>query len=1005
MTPGDPDDPVATRRGLAILALATVAAGAVAAAAVLSLPARLDASTDLIGYPTYYDFDIGRYRAAAAIVAIGWPALALVLTIGLRRIWWPGSRSWRRPLLVLPPLARDVYTETSGLTDAAVLGLAAGLGAAVLFDLDLMAVAGFALAGVAALALATGRDPQGLARVVALLAPLGPGLLVVASMRTAVSVVESGATVAHPWFPVWLAAVLAATGYAFVYRFGAERAARPLVMLWTGLPVLWLLLAELPGAIGPIDLFHEGEMLVGALGLLDGRLPWADLHMLHGPWFDAGRALVGMGVLSPDRWGAIAGLHLILNPLYAVGLAALFAWLFGWRWPHAALATLLAVSLDPLVHVRLMLWAPLLGTLALLLSRATIWRALAVVVVGGVQAVLVPEAALAVLAVATTVVLHDAVAGTGTGRARFRRTLLCAATAVPVAAVLVAALAAAGAWDGFLHHLTVFTRDHDLAGGIPVDRDLPFGDVPGLVALVVAALGLVAAVVGWSAAAGRRLDVRDWVTVAASLFALLYLSKVVNRADVHVFHAVAAAAVPIGVAAVRALTVAEAALPRLRALPHLAVVAGLVLAGLVGPYWLAAAKQAMPARWQFGGPVFDPETMVRRLRPTVISDGAYPAVGYARADAVDPALLDGWQLLLEAWVTPGRPVLDLTNRPALFHVLLGYPPVGRFFHVSMALRRESQQALIADLERERPEAVIMPTRRGWDGIPDTVRHYLVSRAVLERYVPVEAFADGVLYVPRGSDLAQPALYNASVACDWGFAGGFLRLEPGADAAAEWQSEPVSGPETVSFAGWAADAATGVPAERVIAVLDGRPVADQVPDRVRLDVAASLNAPDAAASGFAMIVQAPRGSGARVRLLAEFADGTVRPVAAGPEIAFEGDPGAAGAPVGHVDVREIVAHDGVRRLSRPTLDADGRARVRLVLDGGEAGRRYVLADRPPWALREPESAIRFGSPRGGRVTIPVGACPQWWGYGDRPLYLWTEDGRPAPDTRIGRERAS
>src|SRR3546814_16058316 len=90
-------------------------------------------------------------------------------------------------------------------------------------------------------------------------------------------------------------------------------------------------------------------MLVGALAVLEGRLPWADLHMLHGPWFDAGRALVGMLTLDLSRWGAVAGLHLIVNPLYLAGLAGLFAWLSGWRWPHAALETLLVACLAPLV--------------------------------------------------------------------------------------------------------------------------------------------------------------------------------------------------------------------------------------------------------------------------------------------------------------------------------------------------------------------------------------------------------------------------------------------------------------------------------------------------------------------------------------------------------------------------------------------------------------------------------------------------------------------------------
>ncbi len=313
---------------------------------------------------------------------LGWPALTVGLALTLNRLWRPSPGFWSRPALVLPSLVRVEQDRAAGLTDAAVLGVAAGLGAAVGLGLGAVPAAGVAVATAAALAFATRTDAGWLALAVVALAPLGPMLLAVASARTAVTVLEPAATVAYPWFPVWLAAALALAGWLAAWRLGVARAARPLAMLWTGLPVLWLLTAELPGALGAVDLFHEGEMLVGALALLDGRLPWADLHLIHGPWFDAGRALVGMAVLEPTRWGAVAGLHLIVNPLYLIGLAALFAWLFGWRWPHAALATLLAASLDPLVHVRLILWAPLLAALALLLVRATPARALAVVALG-----------------------------------------------------------------------------------------------------------------------------------------------------------------------------------------------------------------------------------------------------------------------------------------------------------------------------------------------------------------------------------------------------------------------------------------------------------------------------------------------------------------------------------------------------------------------------------------------------------------------------------------------
>src|SRR3546814_2123002 len=68
----------------------------------------------------------------------------------------------------------------------------------------------------------------------------------------------------------------------------------------------------------------------------------------------------------------------------------------------------------------------------------------------------------------------------------------------------------------------------------------------------------------WAALARRRPDVREWVVLAAALFALLYLPKVVYRADGHVYHALAAAAVLLGAVAMRLPAMLEAALPRLR---------------------------------------------------------------------------------------------------------------------------------------------------------------------------------------------------------------------------------------------------------------------------------------------------------------------------------------------------------------------------------------------------------------------------------------------------------
>src|SRR5690606_29825093 len=131
-----------------------------------------------------------------------------------------------------------------------------------------------------------------------------------------------------------------------------------------------------------------------------------------------------------------------------------------------------------------------------------------------------------------------------------------------------------------------------------------------------------------------------------------------------------AAAVLLGAVAMRLAALLAAALPR----PWLRypMLAALVVA--------VAAAGAIPG----------PEAVARRLQPGVAAAGQYSVIGYAQGDAADAATLDGWRLLRDGWVSPGRPVLDLTSRPALFHVLLGYPPGGRYFDIALAVDDASQ---------------------------------------------------------------------------------------------------------------------------------------------------------------------------------------------------------------------------------------------------------------------------------------------------------------------------
>lgn len=965
-----------SRGGLLSAAFSIVLSGAIVYGLAGLVPDRLVAATDLIGNPTYRDFDIHHYQKIALLIGLGWPALAiagwLLLTRVLMRRVAGGSSWWRKAAFESPelPEMRPVEGAVEGAAGARAEGAFGKIAGKLVW-----------------------------------LAPLGPFALWAASARTEAVIIETGAAVAWPWFPLWLAAVLAVAGWAVL---GAVRAARPVAMLWLGVPIVWLSMATLPGALGRMDLFHEGELLAATWMAWNGAVPWADMHLIHGPWYDVGRGLVGFWMFEPSRWGAAAGQWIILQPLQLCLYFVLFGWLFRWRWLPVVLATLVVACLDPFGGLRLMLYPPLLLATGLLIERAGWLRAFAVVGLGAALGFSVPEAAFAPIAVGLIILLRDSLdAGAGDLKTRFRRTLMCLVLTVPTAAVVIGGFQAFGMLDGLLHHITVLPRDHSLAGGIPIASQIPGGSVLGVGGLIMAALGLVLAFVCAGIQAKRPMRSADWVVLAAAVFVALYAQKAVNRADGHIYHVMAAALPVMGVVLVRLVLLVEGAVrarlhsARLKALRPV-MVFSLLAAAFFGPSWLEATKSEMAPRWQFGVPALSPVTALDRLRSNVLALPEIERLGYARADAVDPALIVGWRDMLRIHAPEKAAVLDLTNRPGLFHALLDRPTIGGFYHVSMALRTESQDELIQDLQRAKPAVVIMPTRPGWDGIPDTVRHYAISRAVLQDYVPVASRPDGLVLVPREEDRANDrkngALYLDAVACDWGYAGGFLKPRK---ATAEPLVEPwplgVFPPQGVlTITGWAADRVSGQPARRLFATLDGAVLAEVRPNIDRPDVAAALGAESALKSGFqlAMLIDPDRADDVVVTV--EATDGSVSPLNTGPESVVD----AGGA----VDTRELIVRTGIRHLE--TLPG-GRVwgDVGLVVRGGAPGKIYRISDTPPWSPAAARRSIRFGSPRGGEVRIPLGACPQWWAL-DRgeKLFLWAEDGETPADLTIERSVA-
>jgi hypothetical protein len=153
------------------------------------------------------------------------------------------------------------------------------------------------------------------------------------------------------------------------------------------------------------------------------------------------------------------------------------------------------------------------------------------------------------------------------------------------------------------------------------------------------------------------------------------------------------------------------------------------------------------------------------------------------------------------YVPPGERVFDFSNNPALFWYLLRLDPATRYYHVSMAIRQATQHDLIGELRKEQPKiAVFSSDWLGlpfWDGIANEVRHYDVSRYLLDHYHPLLhshgflVFARNGAPTPPVSNVAnkleEPAqttdLYFRTFPCDWGYTPDFLTIHPQSESGA------------------------------------------------------------------------------------------------------------------------------------------------------------------------------------------------------------------------------
>jgi hypothetical protein len=811
---------------------------ALSAVIALRIPRQLMVSTDIVGYPIFGAYKADRLESMYWIGVLLFPLTALVLYLCLAWIvtrWWGPSP----PTLALPlagegtepvpdlPWARAGKSLARVLAVGSVFGLGATIALGAVGGAFWLTIAAVALAygGVAAgasflyirVAGAHRGLPATMSRLNVLAAPLTLAGVVAASASSRVTIASDGSVHRYSGLPSWavIALTAAVLGWA-IYRLSRDNtqpAIRELerrALLFVALPVsLFLLVSGLPGALPPMDMFHDGESLAAARLTSAGYFPWRDLMSIHGFFQDCLTPLVGIHLLENTRWGVEAGRALILYPLSYVFLVVFIAWLFrrSWVLVLAFVAVILGAELVPITGSRFMFLPLVLLLLAVALERRSRWLGIALGGTLAVQAILVPETAYAVVGCGLIVILHDFYHRRPKARLLdvLSLTAWCVAGGSAVIVGFLLLLLSQRALGDYLLYFSLFAPSHGLSGGLPLDMppltihnlnrqglELFWKDRSYLFFAFSTPAILLLAFLYYAVTLIRRrpLDTADWVMGAAAIFSLFYYTKFVERADFGHARQVYAEAVPLLAFAVyRAVTYVDVALARWRvgrrSISVLSWQPGAVAVLLIALLGMPGAR-SIPAR------VADTPNRFKAVVPAPADIGP---MGYA-APGLDLATYSDLGKVLTAYLRPGDWVFDFSNEPGLYYYLLGQDPHTRYYNVSMAIPEAGQKDLIKQLERDQPKLVVFTNllRLGlpqWDGIPNMVRHYDVSQYLLDNYTPLLSSHTQIIYGLTSANLSATTAANLQLSeafvtadlafqglpCDWGYAPNFLSISP------------------------------------------------------------------------------------------------------------------------------------------------------------------------------------------------------------------------------------
>jgi hypothetical protein len=1039
--------PSAVRLSAAIrLAIAILVAGALTALAIVALWSPLHARADVIGYPIIGDFNPYNYSRAYYLTVGLFPLAALAIFLGLTRVGHrvglatPPRRGPIRPGAgpVDPEASLEPgpvrFSSTTGSVAAvsrvgfvgAVLGLEVGVASDHLWPGIVLTTVAYLLAiGLASLLLqrlapAQSRWEVRFATLNALGASLTLGALTLVSAQTGVRVLSTGAVHHYAWFPAWLALPLTAVlvGWILVSlrRADGGRIAtieRRAVLLIAAPVALFVLVAHLPGDLGQINLFEEGQSVTEAMLLGHGFLPWRDVVLTHGLLGDVAPAAAGWGIFGNSYWGATAGISVIFFPLTVVATYALLAYLLGRNWPMLLVTGLIFLgtwlgTADP----RFLLWPLTLLLLAALLERPTRVRSSALGALAVVQGIVTPETAPVVLIVPAVVGAYEWYwrhPGT-TARLAFRRTIWVAATIAVSVGAFTVYMASRGALGDVVYVTVNLVVGHTLDGALPpnaVDSAIPQGQFDFI------ALAPVAALLVSFAYAVARLRLRrpfllaDWPMAVVAVFLLFYYSKFLARMDIYHAYQPYVVATPLIIYIVyRAVSEAGRWIQRLapRGWPGWAARYSISLALLI----LLVVLFWAPVRAQIHG-------APAAYRPAVASPPAFARVGnFSQFDA--PAFED-LQRIVSAYLGPHDRLMDITDEPGLFYYLIGRDASSRWYAPNGIVdTAELQRDVLGELRRARPKLIVfddtdtaMIALPNMDGVPVAVRLYLISRWVLSHYRPLLESHGRTIYALPGvrpvSDLhlrlqQKPATVGVPFLgqqCSWGFAPTFLSgpAEPPSGAPTVALPTAVASDARVTLTGWADDLRAGKPAREVLATFNGRIVARSRPDLSRPDLTAAGHPTGSAHGEFRLSIPASASDPKSLRVFAIGSDGSVAELPMPPRPAQHGVARIGSrmvtlqpaAETGRVDSES----PSVASLKlRPPAGSTWRDYRWLEVDapgsGGFVQGGFSLSDIP--GATPPGHTIEFAtlSDSPHRYIVPVSSCAQWHGYGSGPLFL-------------------